>query len=93
MSTGAERPSEIVLTREGDGWVATETESGVTSQGETRDEALEMLDDAIAVHYGEVGDPVESADEEYQVLEELGIDPDEVEQARAETGELPEFMQ
>ncbi len=93
MSTGAGRPSEIVLTREGDGWVATEPESGVSSQGETREEALEMLDDAVAVHDGETGEPVESVDEEYRVLEELGIDSDEIERARAESDELPDFMQ
>jgi len=90
MSTGAER---ISLSREGGGWVAVDEGTGVASQGETREEALKMLDDAVAVHTGEAGEPVESTDEEYQVLEELGIDPDEVEQARAETDELPEFMQ
>jgi len=92
MSTGAGRPTEIILTREDGGWVATDEETGVASQGETREEALKMLDDAVAVHKGEAGTPVESADEEYQVLKEQGIDPDEVEQARAETDELPEFM-
>lgn len=76
---------EIHLTREGDWWVAKDIETGVASQGETRQEALEMLDEAVALHKGEIGDPIE---DEAAFLEEIGIDPDEVEP----TQELPEFM-
>ncbi|MCU4799719.1 type II toxin-antitoxin system HicB family antitoxin [Halobacteria archaeon HArc-gm2] len=74
---------EIHLTREGDWWVAKDVETGVASQGETREEALEMLDEAVALHKGEIGR--EPTDED---LEEWGLDPDE-------TGdkELPDFMQ
>ncbi|MFB6201745.1 MAG: type II toxin-antitoxin system HicB family antitoxin [Halorhabdus sp.] len=76
---------EIHLTKEGDWWVAKDVETGVASQGETRQEALEMLDEAVALHKGEIGEPIE---DEEAFLEELGIDPDEVEP----TKDLPDFM-
>jgi predicted RNase H-like HicB family nuclease len=63
---------EIRLWREGDGWVITDVATGVTTQGETREEALEMLDEAVALHEGEIGR--EPTDGE---LEELGIDPED----------------
>ena len=73
---------EIRMWREGEWWVITDVETGVTTQGETREEALEMLDEAVTLHEGG-GEPVTDED-----LEEWGIDPDE-------TGheELPDFMQ
>lgn len=83
--------STITLTHKESGWwVAKDEETGVASQGETREEALENLDEAVALHKGEIGEDV--ADEE-AVLRELGIDPEEVKKARAENDELPEFMQ
>jgi predicted RNase H-like HicB family nuclease len=70
MSTGR----EIRLIEEEDGgWSAIDEELNVASQGETREEALEMLDEAVALHTGEAGDPVTDED-----LRELGIDPDSV---------------
>lgn len=84
MSTGLD--PTITLSKESDGWVATDTETGVASQGETREEALNMLDEAVALHTGEIGEPVE---DEEEFLRDIGIDPDEVGQDR----ELPEFMQ
>lgn len=69
MSTGA----KIILTEEDGWWVATDEETGVASQGETREEALEMLDEAVALYKGEIGRPVTDED-----LEEWGIDPDDV---------------
>ena len=76
---------EIRMWREEDMWVITDVETGVTTQGATREEALEMLDEAVALHKGEVGR--EPTDEE---LRELGIDPGD-----NTTGdqEPPEFMQ
>ena len=70
--------------REDDGWVITDVETGVTTQGETREEALEMFDKAVALHNGEIGR--EPTAEE---LREIGIDPDD-----NTTGdeEPPEFM-
>lgn len=46
MSTGR----EIRLVEEDDGWwSAVDLEAGVASQGETRQDALENLDEAVAV--------------------------------------------
>ena len=84
---------EIRMWREGDGWVITDVETGVTTQGETRKEALEMLDEAVALHKGEIGEAIETPEEEREVLRDLGIDPEEVEDAREENDELPDFMQ
>ena len=84
----------ITLTQADDGWwVARDEATGVASQGETRQDALDNLDEAVALHKGETGDSVGNWEEEKEVLEELGIDPDEVQQARDEHDGLPEFMQ
>ncbi len=82
-STGHER---IVLTRDGDGewWVARDTVAEVTSQGRTRQEALENLDEAVAIVKGDGRTPT---DEE---LRELGIDPEDNRKGR---GELPDVLQ
>jgi predicted RNase H-like HicB family nuclease len=84
---------EIRLVNSGELWVATDVETGVASQGESREVALENLDEALALHRGEIGDSVDSPEAEREVLRKLDIDPDEVEQAREGAGELPEFMQ
>ena len=83
---------EIRLVHSGEWWVATDAETGVASQGKTRETALENLDEAVALHRGEIGESVKTPAEEREVLRELGIDPEEVEQAREETDGLPEFM-
>jgi predicted RNase H-like HicB family nuclease len=80
-----DREDEIRMWREEDMWVITDVETGVTTQGETREDALEMLDEAVALHKGEIGEPIE---DEEAFMEELGIDPDEVEPSK----ELPGFM-
>ncbi|MFC7070597.1 type II toxin-antitoxin system HicB family antitoxin [Halobaculum lipolyticum] len=69
MSTGI-RPT-ITLTKEDSWWVAKDTESGVASQGETREKALDNLDEAVALHEGEIGYEPDDAE-----LEELGVDPE-----------------
>jgi predicted RNase H-like HicB family nuclease len=70
MSTGR----EIRLIEEEDGgWSAIDEKTGVASCGDTREEALEMLDEAVALHIGDAGTPVTDED-----LEELGLDPDVV---------------
>lgn len=87
-----EHEDEIRLWREGDGWVITDVETGVTTQGETREHALAMRDEALALHRGD-GESIDTPEEEREALREFGIDPDEVEQAREESDELPDFMQ
>ncbi|MFB6175627.1 MAG: type II toxin-antitoxin system HicB family antitoxin [Halobaculum sp.] len=68
MSTGR----EIRLVEEDDGsWSAIDEETGVASCGESRTEALSMLDEAVALHEGDAGEPVTDED-----LRELGVDPD-----------------
>lgn len=65
---------EIRLLENEDGqWTAIDDETGVASQGDTRAAALESLDEAVALHRGEIGRPVTDED-----LQELGIDPDTV---------------
>ena len=81
----ADHDDEIRMWREGDWWVITDVETGVTTQGETREEALEMLDEAVALYHGETGQ--EPTDEE---LREMGIDPED--NTTGDT-ELPDFMQ
>ncbi|QLH80778.1 type II toxin-antitoxin system HicB family antitoxin [Halosimplex pelagicum] len=78
-------PVEITLTlgESGDLWVARDEETGVASQGETREAALDNLDEAVALYHGETGR--EPTDEE---LREVGIDPDE-----NTSGELPDVLQ
>ncbi len=97
MSADAEKPIETKITlvrgEDSEYWVAHDDETGVASQGKTRQEALENLDEAVALHRGERGDPIDTPEAEREVLRELGIDPDEVEAARKENDEPPEFMQ
>ncbi|CCQ35351.1 uncharacterized protein Nmlp_1141 [Natronomonas moolapensis 8.8.11] len=66
-------------------WTARDEATGVASQGETREEALENLDEAVALYRGEIGH--EPTDEE---LRELGVDP---EVARSQDGELPDVLE
>lgn len=66
MSTGL----RIILTQEDSRWVATHEATGVSSHGATRAEALSMLDEAMALHRDEAGEPVTDDD-----LESWGIEP------------------
>lgn len=65
MSTG----SRIILVRNKDWWVAKDEATGVTSQGRTREAALENLDEALEGYHGPGEEPT---DEE---LREAGVDP------------------
>jgi predicted RNase H-like HicB family nuclease len=67
---GNSHDGEIRLWQEEDWWVAKDVETGVTTQGESRRDALENLDDAVALHDGERGRA--PTDEE---LRAVGIDP------------------
>ena len=69
---GEPHEEEIRLWREDDWWVAKDVETGVTTQAESRAAALDNLDEAVALHEGEIGR--EPTDEE---LRELGIDPED----------------
>lgn len=65
---------QIRLVEETDGtWSAVDEGAGVASQGETRSEALANLDEAVALHKGDIGEPVTDAD-----LRDLGVDPETV---------------
>jgi predicted RNase H-like HicB family nuclease len=65
---------EIRLIEETDGWwSAVDETTGVASQGETQSEALANLEEALALHRGDVGEPVTDDD-----LRDLGIDPETV---------------
>ena len=76
---------EIQLSENDDGvWTAIDEETGVASQGDTREEALENLDEAVAVYRGEIGRP--PTDDE---LREIGIDPE----ANASGDELPDVLE
>ena len=81
------KPRRITLTKSDEWWVAKDLETGVASQGETRAEALEMLDEAVALHKGEIGEPIE---DEESFLQEIGIDPNDIPD---EPEPLPEFLQ
>jgi predicted RNase H-like HicB family nuclease len=79
MSTDTPEPTErppalqnISLTRSEDGetWVAKDEDTGVVSQGTSRESALANLDEAVAGYHGAGTEPT---DEE---LRELGIDPE-----------------
>lgn len=91
MSTDADGPGEEDPTTPvdiapslGDSglWVARDEETGVASQGETREEALGNLDEAVARYRGEIGR--EPTDEE---LREVGVDPE-----TDTSGELPDVL-
>jgi len=56
-------------------WVAIHEPTNVGAQGETRDQALAELDEAVALHAGDAGEPI---DDEDAFLREIGIDPDEI---------------
>lgn len=80
------REIRLIEDEEIGGWSAIDAETGVASQGETRQEALENLDEAVALHTGEAGEPVTDED-----LREFGLDPADVDPDDA--NELPEFLE
>lgn len=90
---GPQGGQTITLTRADDGWwVARDEATGVASQGETRQDALANLDEAVALHTGEPGDTIETWAQEREVLKNLDIDPDEVKQARNEHDGRPDSV-
>lgn len=76
----------IEFVREDDGTVtARDLETGLARGGDTRAEALAHLAEVLELHEGG-GEPIENPDE--FLRDELGIDPDELDDDR----ELPDFM-
>ena len=78
------RTPSITLTENPDGkWTARSLVEEVSAQGETREEALDNLDEVVAAVRGEGGrEPTE------EELQELGIDPEE----NVPGGELPDVL-
>lgn len=69
---GVRYDGEIRLWHEEGWWIAKDFDTGVTTQGQSRETAVANLDDAVALFNDEVGR--EPTAEE---LRELGIDPAE----------------
>ena len=65
-------PADFKLVREGDLWVATHVETGIASQGESPNEAIEMAEEAVQLHQQEH----RAGDEEHQraMLERFSLD-------------------
>ena len=79
--------TKITLTRNDDGWWTARDETReLTTQGETRDEALTNLDDVIEALENDAGRP--PTDEE---LRAAGIDPED--NRKAGSGELPDVLE
>lgn len=72
----------LFLGEDGDLWVARDEETGVASQGRTREAALANLDEAVALYRGEIGR--EPTDDE---LRDVGVDP-----AVNTSGDLPDVL-
>jgi predicted RNase H-like HicB family nuclease len=82
MSMSQPRRIELEEAEDIDGWVSRDVQTGVASQGETKEEALANLEEAVQLfEQDDEYDP----DEEREFMEEIGLDPDEIEAARAES--------
>jgi len=82
-STDARQRIELLENPSGR-WTARDAETGVASQGETRQEALDNLDEALALYRGKGHEPTDAE------LRELGVDP---ETARTQDEELPDVLE
>lgn len=70
-------PTKFTVVREDDIWVATDTETGIASQGNDPNEAVAMATEAVELNQG---DHEPAPPEQQAVLRrELGIDEDEPE--------------
>jgi len=77
------RTISLTWEEETENWSAVDEDLGVASCGETRKEALEMLDEAVALHTGEIGhEPTEDE------LREMGVDPENNESGSIEDSEI-----
>ena len=84
MATTSEndRADGVEFTYEGDLVTARDVESGVAASGESKPVALSRLADALTLHAGG-GDPI---DDEEAFLEEIDVDPDEIEDGESFDG-------
>ena len=73
----------LELSDDGEVWLVRDEDTGVATEGETRQHALEMLDEAVAAYKGEAGR--EPTDEE---LREVGIDPEQNTSGSIEDSEI-----
>jgi predicted RNase H-like HicB family nuclease len=72
----------LELSDDGEVWLVRDEETGVATEGETRQHALEMLDDAVAAYNGAGREPTE------QELREVGIDPEQNTSGSLEDSEI-----
>jgi predicted RNase H-like HicB family nuclease len=70
----------ITLTEEGEWWIARDEDAGVTTQGRTRTEAIDNLDEAVACEQAAIDNGDEPLDDAEQaaLFDELGLDHDEL---------------
>lgn len=72
----------LTLSEDEEWWVARDRETGVASQGRTREDALDNLDEAIAGYHGEGNAPT------VEELREMDIDPENNESGSIEDSEM-----
>ncbi|RJX42595.1 type II toxin-antitoxin system HicB family antitoxin [Halonotius aquaticus] len=77
-------PTHISLERSEDGgvWLVRDEDTGVATEGETRQHALEMLDEAVAAYNGAGREPTDKE------LREVGIDPEQNTSGSLEDSEI-----
>lgn len=76
----------ITLTEREGHWVAVHEPTEVGAQAKTREQALDELDEAVALHTNDATERLENEDE---VLRDLGIEPEEID---ADPDDPPAFM-
>jgi predicted RNase H-like HicB family nuclease len=72
----------LSLGENGEVWVARDEDTGVTSQGATRQSALENLDEAVAGYHGAGESPTDDE------LRDIGIDPERNESRSIDDSDL-----
>ena len=72
----------LELSEDGEVWLVRDEETGVATEGETRQHALEMLDEAVAAYNGAGRKPTDKE------LREVGIDPEQNTSGSLEDSEI-----
>jgi len=75
------------------GETAVDEDTGVASQGVTRAEAIEHLDEAAALDERAVEESIDSWDAEREVSLDFDIDSDAVQRPRERDADAPEWME